>query len=179
VLVQPADATDMLLSLRTTPDDVVLGHPDRRTAMSHLAAIERHRHVARPSLPTAYELASGCERTARMASPGFSVLPKEPPPVASPKGYQCVPSRPPLQRAPASAPDPGCAHERISLTRPTRWDGRPRRIPEKALRAARPRAHRAAPRRGRVGADVRGGPSLPFCVPLISYRHLPQRQDAR
>jgi CheY-like chemotaxis protein len=58
VLVQPAEATDMLVSLRTTPDDVVLGHPDRRTAMSHLAAIERHWHVARPTLPTAYELAS-------------------------------------------------------------------------------------------------------------------------
>jgi CheY-like chemotaxis protein len=57
VLVQPADATEMLIALRTSPDDVVLGHPDRRTAVSHLAALERHRHVARPQLPTAHELA--------------------------------------------------------------------------------------------------------------------------
>jgi CheY-like chemotaxis protein len=58
VLVQPADATEMLIALRTSPDDVVLGHPDRRTAVSHLASLERHRRVARPQLPTAHELAS-------------------------------------------------------------------------------------------------------------------------
>ena len=78
VLVQPADAKEMLVSLRTTPDDVVLGYPDRRTAVSHLAALERHRHNTWPAPPTAYELASGHERTPRMASPGFPVLPTVP-----------------------------------------------------------------------------------------------------
>lgn len=68
VLVQPGEATEMLSALRATPDDVVLGHPDRRTAMSHLAAMERRRHVARPPLPTAHELASGYDRKEPVSS---------------------------------------------------------------------------------------------------------------
>lgn len=68
VLVQPADATEMLIALRTSPDDVVLGHPDRRTAVSHLASLERHRRVARPQLPTAHELASRRGSVATLAT---------------------------------------------------------------------------------------------------------------
>lgn len=79
VLVQPADATEMLVSLRTTPDDVVLGHPDRRTAVSHLVALERRYHAMRPPAPADCERASGDEWTTRLPSPCLSPLPKEPP----------------------------------------------------------------------------------------------------
>jgi DNA-binding response OmpR family regulator len=97
VLVQPADATDMLVSLRTTPDDVVLGHPGRRTAVSHLAALERRRRVARPTLPTAHELATGSERTARVASEGISPLSENPPP----SFRNPVPTRPEIPEPPS------------------------------------------------------------------------------
>ena len=82
VLVQPADAKEMLVSLRTTPDDVVIGHPDRRTALSHLLALERRYHAARPPVAADCELASGDEWTSRMPSPSLSPLPKEPRPEA-------------------------------------------------------------------------------------------------
>lgn len=77
VLVQPGDATEMLIALRATPDDVVVGHPDRRTAVSHLAAMERRRHVARPVFPTAHELASGYDRGPR-TDRGVPSTPAEP-----------------------------------------------------------------------------------------------------
>ncbi len=84
VLVQPAEATEVLLALRSSPDDMVLGHPDRRTAVSHLAALERHRHVARPALPTAHELASGYDLTAPMAGSGSASVAGTPPQAAPP-----------------------------------------------------------------------------------------------
>lgn len=87
VLVQPADATEMLVALRTSPDNVVLGHPDRRTAVSHLASLERHRRVARPQLPKAHELASGYGMTDRVRSAEPVVEPSPAPlpePVAAP-----------------------------------------------------------------------------------------------
>jgi DNA-binding response OmpR family regulator len=70
VLVQPADATDMIIALKSGADDVVLGHPDRRTAVVHLAAMERRHRPVRPALPTAGELASGVDLTGVPATGG-------------------------------------------------------------------------------------------------------------
>jgi CheY-like chemotaxis protein len=97
VLIQPPDATEMLVALRTSPDDVVLGHPDRRTAVSHLASLERHRRVARPQLPTAHELASGYGIVDRPQGPEpeadrVPALPAEPPAAPSvPPNLQLTP----------------------------------------------------------------------------------------
>jgi DNA-binding response OmpR family regulator len=66
VLVQPAEVKEMLVSLRITPDDVVVGHPDRRTAASYLVALERRRYL--------------------------SLLPKQPAPVATLASSPSVPT---------------------------------------------------------------------------------------
>jgi CheY-like chemotaxis protein len=86
----------MLIALRTSPDDVVLGHPDRRTAVSHLASLERHRRVARPQLPTAHELAT------RYGSP--ATLPDSQPAT----DHALIHSNPPAE-APSQAPTPEAA----------------------------------------------------------------------
>lgn len=94
VLLPDAEAPDLLAKLRSA-DDVVLGQPDRRTAVSHLAALERRRHLTRPILPTAGELASGYDRPGRPASAGpvraMPALALEPLPLAAPESG--VPSR--------------------------------------------------------------------------------------
>jgi CheY-like chemotaxis protein len=99
VLVQPADATEMLIALRTSPDDVVLGHPDRRTAVSHLASLERHRRVARPQLPTAHELASrsGAVTPLPTAEPAHGHAPaqsEEPAAPRVPPAFEAAPPSP-------------------------------------------------------------------------------------
>ncbi len=104
VLVQPADATEMLVGLRTSPDDVVLGHPDRRTAVSHLAALERHCQVARPQLPTAHELASGYGMVDRPPSAALSVrqVPAPSPEPAVASGVQPIFQSAPPSHLPAT-----------------------------------------------------------------------------
>jgi DNA-binding response OmpR family regulator len=58
-LVPANNPGDMLAALRSGADDLVIGTPDRRTALSHLVALERRCHLQLSTSPTAHDLAAG------------------------------------------------------------------------------------------------------------------------
>jgi DNA-binding response OmpR family regulator len=68
VLVQRDRAEDMLAALETGADDVLIGQPERRSAVAHLAALLRRRQP-RPATLTAHELAVGIQSAQPVSVP--------------------------------------------------------------------------------------------------------------
>jgi DNA-binding response OmpR family regulator len=59
VLAHPEQAAQMVAALKAGADDVLVGLPDRRAAITHLASLERRRHAAPAPSPTVHELTAG------------------------------------------------------------------------------------------------------------------------
>jgi DNA-binding response OmpR family regulator len=59
VLVHPDQAAQMVAALKAGADDVLVGLPDRRAAITHLASLERRRRGVEATSPTAAQLAAG------------------------------------------------------------------------------------------------------------------------
>jgi DNA-binding response OmpR family regulator len=96
VLVHPDRPADMAAALQCGADDILVGQSDRRAAVSHLAALERHQRAPQVELRTAHDLSA--RRMEAAESPGRPAAVSERP-TLSPTGpdRESVPLRTTLE----------------------------------------------------------------------------------